>query len=342
MTDENDGTLPELKRVLLGDILEEDGAEALMSKIMDGQATPAQIGAFLGTYKLRQPTTTELAGFAQAMRAAGRQVTDRPDRLMDTCGTGGALVKSFNVSTTAGFIVAGAGVPVAKHGNRSVTSPSGSADVLEALGANIELDPDGVSALLDKVNFAFLFAPTFHPAMKHAAGPRGELGVPTVFNILGPLTNPSKPTHQLIGVGRPELVREVAETMSIVGIDGVVVHGAPGFDEVSIVGPTRFAHVQDGEVTTGHLTPSDLGVESADVSEVKGVPPDQAADLMRDLLAGKAGPRLEMVFAEAGVALYGADEVDDPADGVELARQVVDDGRALKTLERYVEASNEV
>jgi anthranilate phosphoribosyltransferase len=342
MTPDRDDPLPELKRVLLGDVLEEEAAEALMDRIMAGEATPAQIGAFLGTYKLRQPTTNELAGFARSMRAAGRQVEDRPDRLMDTCGTGGALVKSFNVSTTAGFIVAGAGVPVAKHGNRSVTSPSGSADVLEALGADIELDPEGISALLGKVGFAFLFAPTFHPAMKHAAGPRSELGVPTVFNILGPLTNPSKPTHQLIGVGRPELVREVAETMRLVGIDGVVVHGAPGFDEVSIVGPTRYAHVTGDEIETGHLTPAELGVESADVSEVKGVPPDEAADLLRDILAGQEGPRTEMVLAEAGVALWGAEEVDDPAEGVELAREVLEDGRALDTLESYIEASNEV
>jgi len=337
-----DQALPELKRVLLGDLLEQSSAEDLMAEMMAGEATEAQIGAFLGTYKLRQPTTGELGGFAQAMREAGRSVDHGLDRLMDTCGTGGALVKSFNVSTTAGFIVAGAGVPVAKHGNRSVTSPSGSADVLEALGANIELEPDGVASLLDKVGFAFLFAPTFHPAMKYAAGPRSELGVPTVFNILGPLTNPSRPTHQLVGVGRPQLVREVAETMSLVGIDGVVVHGAPGFDEVSIVGPTRYARVDGGEVTTGHLTPSELGVESAEVSEVSGVPPDRAASLLQEILEGEEGPRLEMVIAEAGVALWGAGETDTPAEGVELARQVVDDGDAIDTLERYVEASNEV
>lgn len=333
--------LPELKRVLYGDVLEEDAAQTLMTRIMENEATPSQIGAFLATYKLRQPTTKELAGFAHAMREAGRDIPQRPDHVMDTCGTGGALVKSFNVSTTSAFLVAAAGMPVAKHGNRSVTSPSGSADVLEALGANIDIPPKRVPSLLDDVGFAFLYAPAYHPAMQHAIGPRSELGVPTVFNILGPLTNPIKPTHQLVGVGSPELVREVAEAMRLIGIQGVVAHGAPGFDEVSIVGPTRIAHVNGDTITTGHITPSELGVESAEIRDVKGVPPDQAADLMRSILEGEQGPRTEMVLAEAGVALYGADHADDPAHGVEKARRVLENGDALEVLDAYITQSNE-
>ncbi len=338
---ETPAPLPELKRVLYGDILEPDAAEHLMTTIMDGEATPAQIGALLGAYKLRQPTVEELAGFARAMRAACRQIEGAPARLFDTAGTGGATVKSFNVSTTAGFIIAGAGLPVAKHGNRSVTSPSGSADVLEALGAKLETSPEVVVRLLNAGGFAFLFAPSYHPAMKHAIGPRRELGVPTVFNILGPLTNPAKPSHQLIGVGHPALVRVMAETMSLVGIQGAVVHGAPGFDEVSITGPTTVAYVQDGEVETGHLTPKDLGVKSADVPDVAGVPPAQAKDLLVSILDGEQGPRTEMVLATAGLALYTAGEAEDPADGVELARQVLQEGRARKALDTYITGTNE-
>jgi len=340
MTEPRD-PLPELKRVLLGDLLEEEAAESLMRSIMDGEASPAQIGAFLGTYKLRQPKTKELAGFARAMREASRPVQNTPDKLMDTAGTGGAIVKSFNVSTTAAFIIAGAGVPMAKHGNRSVTSPSGSADVLEAMGADIELPGEDIAPLLREAGFAFLFAPHFHPAMKHAARPRQELGVPTTFNILGPLTNPAKPSHQMIGVGRPELVRVIGDTMARLGVEGAVVHGAPGFDEVSIVGPTTVGYVQDGEVETGHIAPNEIGVESAEVNEVSGVPPDEAASLMREILAGeRPGPRTEMVVANAGVALYGAEAADSPADGVELARKTIADGKARKALEAYIEKSS--
>lgn len=340
MTPDPKDPINELKRVLLGDILNEEGAHELMTQIMDGRASPAQIGALLGAHRIRPPSTEELGGYAQAMREAGRAIEGMPGKLVDTAGTGGASVKSFNVSTTAGFLIAAAGLPVAKHGNRSVTSPSGSADVLEALGARIEQTPEDVARILEKAGFTFLFAPSFHPAMKHAIVPRKELGVPTVFNMLGPLTNPAKPSHQLIGVGRPDLVRTIAEAMGIVGIEGAVVHGAPGFDEVSITGPTTIAYVRDGQVDTGHLTPKDLGVKSADIPEVSGVPPSDAAPLMRAILEGEQGPRTEMVVANAGVAIHAADGAQDPAEGVEIARQVLDDGSAIKTLERYVRASN--
>ncbi len=340
MTDQGE-PLGDLKRVLLGDHLDEASAGRLMAAIMDGKATDAQIGALLGALRIRSPTTEELAGFAEAMRSASRDIGDMPGTLVDTAGTGGAVVKSFNVSTTAGFVIAAAGLPVAKHGNRSVTSPSGSADVLEALGANIEQSPEGVKRTLEKAGFTFLFAPSFHPAMKHAIGPRRELGVPTVFNMLGPLTNPAKPTHQLVGVGRPELVPTIAETMRLVGIEGAVVHGSPGFDEVSIAGPTTVAYVKEDEVTTGHITPKDLGVDSADVSEVRGVPPENAAKLVREILDHGEGPRAEMVIANAGLTIYAAGAAEDPAEGVDKARQAMDDGSALKVLEAYVQASNE-
>lgn len=330
----------ELKRVLLGDVLDEASAEALMTAIMKGEASPAQVGAVLGAYRLRPPLVGELAGFAKAMREHCTQVQSDRKPLVDTAGTGGAIVKSFNVSTTAGFIIAGTGVPVAKHGNRSVTSPSGSADVLEALGSKLEQGPEAVVKLLDDVGFAFLYAPAFHPAMKHAIVPRRELGVPTIFNILGPLTNPARPSHQLIGVGRPDLVPIIAETMGLVGIDGAVVHGAPGLDEVSIVGPTTVAYVHDGEVSTGHVTPRDLGVKSADVSDIAGLPPTDAAKAMREMLAGEiAGPRTEMVLASAGLALHAAGVADSPEAGVERARSVLADGSALKVMERFVEAT---
>jgi anthranilate phosphoribosyltransferase len=294
--------------------------------------------------RVRGETVDELTGFARAMRehAVSVPVASRP--LMDTCGTGGDGAKTFNVSTVAALVVAAAGMPVAKHGNRAATSQSGSADLLEALGVELLSNPADVAHLIDEVGFGFLFAQSVHTSMRYAGPTRRELGVRTVFNVLGPLTNPCAPDYQLVGVFSESWVRPVAEVLARLGIQrAMVVHGHGGLDEVSLSGPTRYALVSNQEVIDGVLTPEDLGLPTYPVGSFQGGDPPYNAALCRRLVIDRQeGPARDIVVANAGVALYIGGVAETPREGVRVAERVIDEGGAARVLEKLVTVSRAV
>ena len=315
-----------------GDLSVEEARAA--STLVFEAATEAQIGALLSALRAKGETEAEIAGFAQGMREAARTID--PDRrpLVDTCGTGGDGHDTINVSTTSAFVVAGAGVPVAKHGNYSVSSASGSADVLEELGVTIDAEPPAVEACIEERGMGFMLAPVFHPAMKAVIGPRKELGVRTIFNVLGPLTNPAGADAQVVGVYDPDLVPVLAEALSRMAVErALVVHGA-GLDEFAVHGESTVAEVDGDAVSEYTVTPADLGVDSHDLEAVAGgSPSDNAAD-MRGILAGDlGGAKRDIVLANAGAAVYVAGEADSLAGGVDAAREAVDSGAAAARLE---------
>ncbi len=315
-------------------------AEAAMDVIMSGEATPAQIGAFLVALRMKGETVEEIAGCARSMRRnAVRVPMQHEGPIVDTCGTGGDRSGTFNISTTAAFVVAGAGVPVAKHGNRSVSSKCGSADVLEALGVNIQLTPEQVARCIDEIGIGFLFAPNFHPAMRYAIGPRRELGVRTVFNILGPLTNPAFATHQVLGVYDPALTEVMARVLAEMGSKAAfVVHGADGLDELSTTGVNRVSHMRDGQVETFELDPAELGLPRASLADLRGGDAAENAAICRRILSGEErGPRRDVVLLNAAAAL--ATGTGDLRVGLERAREVLDSGAALRKLDAFVELS---
>lgn len=323
-----------------GERLTEDQAYALMDAIMQGRATPAQIGGILMALRVRGETPDELTGFARAMRQHATIVPVHRRPLMDTCGTGGDRSHTFNVSTVAALVVAAAGVPVAKHGNRSATSKSGSADLLEALGIAITQDPVEVGRLVDEVGFGFLFAQSVHTSMRHAAPARRELGVRTVFNVLGPLTNPARPERQLVGVFAPEWLAPVAEVLGRLGVDrAMAVHGHGALDEVSLSGPTAYGLVEGGTVTLGSVSPDDLGLPTYPAGSFVGGDPQTNAVICRRVLANEPGPYRDMVLANAGMALFVARAADSPRDGVRLAQDALASGRALGILESLLARS---
>ena len=323
--------------------LSDDEASAAMDALMSGAADPAQAGALLTALRMKGETADEVVGLARAMRAHALAVdlSDLP-RLADTAGTGGDGSDTFNASTAAAFVMSGCGVPVAKHGNRAMSSSCGSADVLEALGANISLSPQQVADCIREVGFSFLFAQAFHPAMRHVAPIRRTLGVRTVFNILGPLTNPARATHQLIGVARPELGPLMATALGQLGVKrGIVVHGREGLDEVSPSGETLCWNVQHGEVDKFTIRPEDFQIRPVPLSAVRGgETADASAQQMRDVLGGKTSALTGFVTLNAAAALLAAEEVPTFAEGVSRAAECIDDQRALRKLELYVEASN--
>ncbi|MCS6844105.1 MAG: anthranilate phosphoribosyltransferase [Caldilineales bacterium] len=325
--------------------LTEDEAYATMMQIMQGEATPAQIGGFLVALRMKGETVAEIAGCARAMR--DNAIPVRPQRghppdapLTDIVGTGGDHSGTFNISTTAAFVVAGAGVPVAKHGNRSVTSKAGSADVLAALGVRLDLSPAQVAQCIDEAGIGFLFAVNHHPAMRHAIGPRRELAVRTVFNILGPLTNPAGATHLAIGVFNPDLTEPLAHVLGRLGAQAAfVLHGYGGLDELSLAGPNRVSALRDGRVTTFTLDPADLGLPRADLSALKGGDAAENAAITRRILSGQEqGPKRDAVLlnAAAGLALVDGDW----QAALARARASLDSGAALAALERLVEVSH--
>ena len=329
-----------LAKLLDGQHLTIAEAEAAMDTIMTGEATPAMIGAFLAALRVRGETIDEIAGCARSMRRHALRVeAHHRGMLMDTCGTGGDRTGTFNISTTAAFVVAGAGVPVAKHGNRSVSSQCGSADVLEALGVVIQLKPDQVARCIDEVGIGFLFAPNFHPAMRHAIGPRRELGVRTVFNILGPLTNPAFATHQVLGVYSPALTEVMAHVLREMGSRAAfVVHGADGLDEFSTTGVNRVSHLREGRVATFDLDPADLGFARATIANLRGGSALANAALCRAILAGEErGPRRDVVLLNAAAAL--AVEGGDWRLGLAQAQDSLDSGAALRTLDALIRLS---
>jgi anthranilate phosphoribosyltransferase len=328
-----------LRKVLEGEILSESEAEQLMHRLMTGELTPAQMAGMLMTLRTRGETLDEMVGFARAMRAHAVSVPVQVPGLLDTCGTGGDTMKTWNLSTGIAFVVAAAGVPVAKHGNRAVSSRCGSADVLEALGANLNLTPEQVAEAIQQVGIGFLFAPLHHPAMRHVAPVRRELGVRTVFNLLGPLTNPAGARRQLLGVFHWQWIAILAEALGRLGAErALVVHGMDGLDEVSPIGTTVAAYLKpDGSIETFEFTPEDLGLQRLPGAAIlAGETPQQNAQYLRDALAGEDEARMQALLPGAAMALWVAGRVEDPRDGVAVALRAVETGRALEMLEDYI------
>jgi anthranilate phosphoribosyltransferase len=325
--------------------LSRDEARAVMAEVLSSQCTDSQIAALLVALHMKGETVEEIVGFAEAIRAAATPLnlqsgsaldvsgTER-DALVDTCGTGGDASSTFNISTATAFVVAGAGVRVAKHGNRSVTSKCGSADVMEALGVNISLPSDRLAECLQNAGIAFLFAPRLHSAMKHAQTARRELRLRTVFNLLGPLTNPAGASAQVVGVYSVELVEKLAEALSLLGLRrALVVHGLDGLDEITITGPTRVAEVRAGNVRTYEVTPEEFGMKRAPIEEISGGDAAANAAIIREILAGKKSARRDVVLLNAAAALVAAEKADRLADALPLAARSIDSSAASKKLD---------
>src|SRR5256884_1896613 len=324
--------------------LTREQAEAAMMEIMNGQATPSQISAFLIGLKKKGETVDEITAIARVMRTFSRTVSPRVDGyLLDTCGTGGDRTKTFNVSTTAAFVIAAAGVPVAKHGNRSFTSNCGSADVLEQLGLNLNMEAELVERAIEEIGIGFMFAPNFHPAMKNVASVRREIGVRTVFNILGPLTNPAGANAQLIGVYDSELLEPMCLAAHNLGAKSVMtVYGLDGVDEISMTGKTIIVKRQNGRVFRDEVEPEDLGFKRSTAGDVAGSDPEENARLTAKILSGHLGlndPRVQMALANAAAGLVLCEKAGDFREGVEIASKVVSDGKPFQTLCQLVEFS---
>jgi anthranilate phosphoribosyltransferase len=327
-----------IQRVVNGESLDQNEAEAVMSEIMTGKATAAQIGALLVGLRVKRETAAEISGFARAMRRRAEQVPTRHQLVADTCGTGGDGARTFNISTMAAFVVAGAGVPVAKHGNTSVSSRCGSADVLRHLGVNLDLTPQEMGACLDAVGIAFLFAPRLHPAMRHAAVPRREIGIRTVFNVLGPLTNPVNPGAQVLGVFDRTTAELVAYALAELEVEwAFVVHGAGGLDEVSLAGPSLVWEVRAGTVRPGILDPAELGFARAGVETLAGGSPAENAALALSILQGAHGPHQDAVVLNAALALLASGRAGTMREAVGLAAETLATGAALEKLEALID-----
>lgn len=320
------------------DLTTEEAASA-MAVIMRGEAAPAQIGGLLVGLGMKGERPNELVGFAKTMRSNALTIT-APGPLFDTCGTGGDRSGTFNISTASAIVLAACGMRIAKHGNRSVSSLCGSADVLEALGVNIQAAPDVVAQCLDTVGVAFLFAPTFHPAMKHVAQARKDLGVRTAFNLLGPLTNPARPTRQIVGVPRPELTELLARSLALLGSERAwVVHGADGLDELSTTGYTKVSECRRDSVQTFYVHPSDFGLTKASPESLKGGDAVTNAGIIRAVLSGQAGAPRDVVLLNAGAALFVAGQADTVKAGIAAAAAAIDRGAANDVLQRLVATS---
>ena len=326
-----------LAELLDGRDLPRSEAFAVMSQIMRGEATPAQIGGFLVALRLKGETADEIAGCAEAMREHVVPVRPRRDDLVDTAGTGGDRARTLNISTAAALVAAAAGAAVAKHGNRAVSSASGSADVLEALGFSLELPPDRIARSIDELGFGFMFAPTHHPAMRHAAPVRRELAARTVFNVLGPLTNPAGARAQVIGVYAPGLVRTMADVLLALGARrAFVVHGAAGIDELSPAGPNLVCEVADGAVREREIDPLELGVARCAAEELAGGTPAENAAAIRAVFAGADGGRRDAILLNAAGAIAAAGHARELREGLGYAREALDSGAAAERLEQLV------
>ena len=332
-----------IQRLLDGHDLTREEARETMALIMRGEATQAQIGGFLVALRAKGETADEIAGCAEAMREHVLPVRPSRQDLVDTAGTGGDGGRTFNISTAAALVAAAAGAAVAKHGNRAVSSASGSADVLEALGFRLELPAEQIARSIDELGFGFMFAPTHHPAMRHAAPVRRELGVRTVFNVLGPLTNPAGARAQIVGVYSPALVRTIAEVLAQLGARrAFVVHGAAGIDELSPAGPNLVAEVVDGEVREREIDPLDLGVERCRPEELEGGSPAENAGAIRDVFERRGnGGRRSAILLNAAGAIAAGGAADDLAEGLELARSALDSGAAAERLEQLAAFTHE-
>ncbi|HEX9416307.1 MAG TPA: anthranilate phosphoribosyltransferase [Gaiellaceae bacterium] len=326
-----------LARLLDGRNLSREEARAAMAEIMLGEATPGQIGGFLVALRLKGETADEIAGCAEAMREHVLPVHPRRDDLVDTAGTGGDGAQTLNISTAAALVAAAAGAGVAKHGNRAVSSASGSADVLEALGFELELPAERIARSIDELGFGFMFAPAHHPAMRHAAPVRRELATRTIFNVLGPLTNPAGARAQIVGVYSPELVPAIAEVLAQLGARrAFVVHGANGIDELSPAGVNLVGEVTDGKVTRRELDPAELGVERCGADELRGGSPEENAAAIRAVFSGERGGRRDAILLNAAGAIAASGHAPDLEEGLSLARKAIDSGAAAARLEELV------
>jgi anthranilate phosphoribosyltransferase len=323
-----------IRKVVEGHSLSEQEACAAASAIMHGEATPAQIAALLVGLRMKGETADEITGFARAMRAGATPLPLPPEGLVDTCGTGGDGSGTFNISTVSAFVAAGAGCKVAKHGNRSISSRCGSADVLRALGVNIELSPQATARCIEQVGVGFLFAPLYHPSMKHAAGPRREIGVRSIFNILGPLANPAGARRQLLGVFSRGLTDTLADVLRALGsAHCLVVHGEDGLDEITLTGRTHVSELRDGTIRTYTLDPASMGIQRARPEQLAGGDPQANADITMGILKGQPGPTRDIVLLNAGAVVYVSGRAASLPEGVQLAAESIDSGRAVRVLE---------
>ena len=317
-------------------------AEEVMNEIMEGKATDAQIGAFLVALRMKGETIDEITACAKVMRSKASQIKPKSEMVVDTCGTGGDKSGTFNISTAAAFVVSGAGIAVAKHGNKSVSSSCGSADVLKHLGVKIDLSPKDVERCIDEVGIGFMFAPLFHTAMKYAIGPRKELGIRTIFNILGPLTNPANAKAQVVGVFDPSLTAPLAEALGKLGSKhAFVVHGN-GLDEITIESSTRVSEYKDGHVLSYNVSPSDFGMKLEDISDAKCNSIEENASAILEVLNGKKGVKRNIVLLNAAFAIFAGGKAGSIKEGIKIAEQSIDSGKALEKLEKLKEFSNGV
>lgn len=346
-----------IQEVVNGKDLSEEEMISVMEEIMEGKATDAQIGAFITALRMKGETIAEITGAAKVMRAKATPIRiqnsavsiDRDEinvdreTIVDTCGTGGDGTNTFNVSTTSAFVAAGGGLKVAKHGNRSVSSQCGSADVLEALGVNLDVGPEVVEESIRTIGIGFLFAPKLHGAMKYAIGPRREVGIRSIFNVLGPLTNPAKANVQVLGVYESGLTSVMAEVLQRLGsTSALVVFGEGSYDEISIAGPTQVSELRDGTISDYSIEPEDFGMTRANISDIRGGDAEQNAAIVREILAGQPGPKRDMVLLNAGATFYAARKAQDIREGINMAAESIDSGMAAQKLEQLIEKTNQV
>ena len=331
-----------IAEVVEGKDLDEEEASRAMGHIMEGEALPTQIASFLTALRMKGETSKEIAGFARAMRAKAVRIRARAGEcVVDTCGTGGDGCGTFNISTAVAIVAAGGGLTVAKHGNRSVSSNSGSADVLEALGVNITLPPEKSEACLQENGLAFCFAPSFHPAMKHALAPRKEIGIRTAFNLLGPVMNPAGATVHLLGIYREDLTRLVAEVLKSLGSKAAfVVHGADRCDELSITGKTTVCQLKDGSITSYQVEPEDAGLKRSSLESIRGGSPEKNAGIVRQILKGEPGPPRDVVLLNGAAVFVASGKASNLKEGIEMAEESIDSGMAMKKLEALIEFSH--
>jgi len=343
-----------IKKVVEGRHLDRSEAEELMNEIMSGKATDAQIASFLTALRMKCETVDELIGFAKVIRAKASPINLRfsdgtvadgsaRETLVDTCGTGGDATGTFNISTAAAFVVAGAGVRVAKHGNRSVSSICGSADVIESLGISLDLTPDIIARCIEEVGIGFLYAPLLHDAMRYVVHARREMKIRTVFNLLGPLCNPAGANAQIIGVYNEDLTEIMAQVLCELGTDrAFVVHGSDGLDEITVSGESKISEVRNGEVRTYYVTPEDFGIARAPISEILGGDALQNAEIVRGILTNESGAKTDIVLLNAAAGLVAGDKAETLHDGIELARESIRSGRAMDCLDKLIKLTQEL
>ena len=332
-----------IKQLISKKSLTKTQAQQVMNEIMSGEVTGSQFGAFVTSLMLKGETANEVAGLATSMREHSLKVSVSEKIILDTCGTGGDNSNTFNISTASGLILAGCGLKIAKHGNRAMSGNSGSADVLERLGVKINLSPKGVSKCIQETNFGFMFAQIYHPSMKFAAGPRKELGIKTVFNILGPLTNPANANHQIIGVYSPSVGNLMAEVLKILGSSrAMVVHSADGIDEISLWDKTNIWELKNNEISNYEVTHENFGLNQIDINELKVNSPEESVKIIQNILSGKKSAARDVVLANAAAGLLIAGKVDNLIEGVEIAQKSIDSGNASKQLNKLIKISNKL